>query len=68
MLQVLPGDLVATDTLKGINIWDLKSQEITQTLSANKGTVKYLLPLPNGLLASAFDDNTIKIWVAKKGL
>ncbi len=64
-LTELEDNLIASASYDNIiNIIDAnKNYEVLQTLKGHTDHVNKIIRLPNGLLASASQDNTIKLWI-----
>ena len=60
---MLGGDLVVTGSSKqAICIWSLEDGSQVKCLNGHNGSVNSLCVLPDGRMASASTDNTIRLW------
>ncbi|MBL8558793.1 MAG: AAA family ATPase [Hyphomonadaceae bacterium] len=66
-LAALPNGKLASALSNSIVIWDLSSERAIIRLEGHSETVMFLLPIPDGRLASASSDKTIRIWNVETG-
>lgn len=68
ILELRNGNLATTGYKeRGIIVWDIETENVDKTLIGHTETVKALVELENGLLASGSDDKTVRIWKVETG-
>ena len=67
LVELNNGLLAAGTGSKIIQIWNIASKTLVNTLTGHSGGVNTLIQLKNGLLASGSYDKTIKLWNADTG-
>merc|ERR1712096_487071 len=64
-----PNDPQVTTSLSNIQLWEVASGSLRETLSGHTAPIKSVAYSPDGTtLASASDDGSIKLWHAETGL